>query len=83
MRWKTRVEDVSFRDDASGYVTEDYVQARQGVGVGAPLDARGARHGAGARHAIFWRVLHKRRPGEVYFRHDSSLARRQRRGRAD
>ena len=43
-------EDASFCDDASEYQTEDYVQARQGVGVGpGPASTRVARvDGAGA-----------------------------------
>ena len=87
LRWKTRVEepeDVSFRDDASEYQTEDYVQARQEVGVGAPLRRawRGA-NGTGQerRHAIFRRVLHKVRPGEVSFHDDTFLRREARRPR--
>ena len=77
-------EDASFRDDASEYQTEDYVQARQEVGVGAPLRRawRGA-NGTGQerRHAIFRRALHKVRPGEVSF-HDDTFLRREARRRS-
>ena len=49
---RRRPRDASFCDDASEYQTEDYVQARQGVGVGpGPAStrlARGERYGAGA-----------------------------------
>lgn len=50
--------------DASEYQTEDYVQARQGVGAGpGPASTRVARgDGQERRHAIFWHVLYKRRP---------------------
>ena len=47
---RRRPRDASFCDDASEYQTEDYVQARQGVGVGpGPASTRVARvDGAGA-----------------------------------